>query len=112
MNYGYTEKEWDDIKAGKWNGRYFDVVKKHIEVDNIHMPHLLYLINLVERQQKEIQLLDSAIEDDDITKTRYATTIGELISLNLWSARRLHKTHKKFAYDELEKITGFKHERL
>lgn len=36
----------------------------------------------------------------------------ELISLNLWSARRLHKSHKEFAYDELEKITGEKHERV
>lgn len=36
----------------------------------------------------------------------------ELISLNLWSARRLHNIHKKFAYDELEIITGEVHERI
>lgn len=38
--------------------------------------------------------------------------IQELISLNLWSARRLNKVHKNFAYDELDKITGEKHDRL
>jgi hypothetical protein len=37
----------------------------------------------------------------------------ELISLNLWSARRLkHQQYKDFAYDELDKITGQKHERV
>lgn len=36
----------------------------------------------------------------------------ELISLNLWSARRLPKVHKEFAYNELEKITNLKHERI
>lgn len=36
----------------------------------------------------------------------------ELISLNLWSARRLHKLHKEFAYDELESMTNVKHERI
>ncbi|AZV43635.1 hypothetical protein BAOM_3026 [Peribacillus asahii] len=36
----------------------------------------------------------------------------ELISLSLWSARRLHKIHKNFAYNELDKITEQKHERL
>jgi hypothetical protein len=39
--------------------------------------------------------------------------IHELISLNLWSARRLsHKLHKEFAYEELEKMTGNTYERL
>lgn len=37
----------------------------------------------------------------------------ELISLNLWSARRLkNQQHKEFAYNELDKITGQKHERV
>ena len=36
----------------------------------------------------------------------------DLVSLNLWSARRLYKVQKKFAYDELDKITGQEHERL
>lgn len=35
----------------------------------------------------------------------------ELISLNLWSARRLHLMQSKFVYGELEKITGEKYER-
>lgn len=39
-------------------------------------------------------------------------TIDELISLNLWSARRLSKIHKEFAYNELEVITNQKHERV
>ncbi len=38
--------------------------------------------------------------------------IEELISLNLWSARRLPNLHKTFAYDDLEKITKQKHQRL
>jgi hypothetical protein len=66
----------------------------------------------VERYEKEIKMLEGAVEQDQETKERYADEVGELISLNLWSARRLHKTHKKFVYDELEKITGQKHERL
>jgi hypothetical protein len=36
----------------------------------------------------------------------------ELKSLCLWSIRRVHKTYKEFAYDEYEKITGEKAERL
>lgn len=38
--------------------------------------------------------------------------IRELISLNLWSARRLPKMYKEFAYNELEKITDEEFERL
>lgn len=37
---------------------------------------------------------------------------SELVSIGLWSARRLHKAHKESAYNALEKITGQKHERL
>lgn len=36
----------------------------------------------------------------------------ELISLNLWSARRLQKVHKEFAYNELEELTNQKYERI
>lgn len=36
----------------------------------------------------------------------------ELKSLCLWSIRRVHKTYKEFAYDDYEKITGEKPERL
>jgi hypothetical protein len=36
----------------------------------------------------------------------------ELVSLNLWSARRLPSIHKQFAYDELELISGTEHERV
>ena len=43
---------------------------------------------------------------------RQKKTIDELISLNLWSARRLHKTHKDFAYNELDEIIGEINERL
>ncbi|WP_394139602.1 hypothetical protein [Cytobacillus oceanisediminis] len=35
-----------------------------------------------------------------------------LRSLSLWSIRRLHKTHKDFAYGDYERITGEKAERL
>jgi hypothetical protein len=39
--------------------------------------------------------------------------VNELISLNLWSARRLsHQQYKDFAYNQLEKLTEQKHERL
>jgi hypothetical protein len=39
--------------------------------------------------------------------------IKDLISLNLWSARRLkHQQYKDFAYDELDGITNEKHERV
>lgn len=38
--------------------------------------------------------------------------IDELVRLNLWSARRLDKSRKHFAYDELYKITGIVSERL
>jgi hypothetical protein len=72
-----------------------------------------WLIETVEKQQKEIKMLDGAVAQDDETKTRYANEIGELISLNLWSARRLkHQQYKDFAYDELEKITRQKHDRV
>lgn len=77
MNYGYTDEEWKDIHDGKWNERYFDVAKRHIENDNIHFPHLFYLLKLVERQQKEINLLDGAIEEDDATKTRLVNIIDQ-----------------------------------
>lgn len=38
--------------------------------------------------------------------------VKELISVNLWSARRLKGVHKDTAYDELEKVTGDTFERL
>jgi hypothetical protein len=39
--------------------------------------------------------------------------VNELISLNLWTARRLsHQQYKDFAYTQLEKITEQTHERL
>lgn len=38
--------------------------------------------------------------------------IAELISLNLWQARRIHPIYKTFVYDDLEKITGEKFDRL
>jgi hypothetical protein len=62
--------------------------------------HYSYLINL-----GMYEIARHSESKDEIIK--------ELISLNLWSARRLnHQQHKDFAYDELEKITGEKHERL
>lgn len=36
---------------------------------------------------------------------------AELKSLSLWALRRLNKAHKKFAYDEYDKITGEQSER-
>ncbi|KAB2334280.1 helix-turn-helix domain-containing protein [Bacillus mesophilum] len=36
----------------------------------------------------------------------------ELKSMVLWSARRLHKTYKGYIYDDYEKVTGEKPERL
>jgi hypothetical protein len=66
MNYGYTDKEWEDIKSGKWNERYFDCAKRHIKADNIQFPHLFYLLKLIENQQKEIERLKilSEIEEE------------------------------------------------
>lgn len=63
MNYGYSDKEWEDIKNGKWNERYFDVAKRHIEVENIHYPHLFYLLRLADNQQKEIKQLHKRYEE-------------------------------------------------
>jgi hypothetical protein len=51
--------------------------------------------------------LDTATKGGSIQRQ-----IDELISLNLWSARRLHPSHKVYAYDDLEKITGIKYERV
>lgn len=52
---------------------------------------------------------------NDILKDRIrcerCEEIRELRSLSLWMARRLPATHKKFAYDEYEEITGEKTER-
>lgn len=39
-------------------------------------------------------------------------TIEELITLNLWSARRLPKVHKEYAYGVLDVITNKKHTRI
>lgn len=38
--------------------------------------------------------------------------IAELTSIALWSARRLHKTHKGTAYDAIERVLGKEVERL
>lgn len=46
------------------------------------------------------------------TKPLHDKQNEELKSLCLWSLRRLHKTHKDFGYDQYEKITGEKPERL
>lgn len=59
-------------------------------------------------RQYEILIEDQKAAIEDLLEER-----KELISLNLWSARRLKNDwYKNFAYDELETITGEKHERL
>ena len=58
-------------------------------------------------RQYEILIEDQKSAIEDLLEER-----KELISLNLWSARRLHNIHKNFAYDELEIITGEEHERI
>lgn len=67
---------------------------------------------MLKKKQQEIELLDEFVKEDQKTKERYSNEIKELISLNLWSARRLHKTHKDYAYTDLEKITKQKYQRL
>lgn len=63
------------------------------------------LMDMVREYEAQIENQQEVI--DELQKER-----TELISLNLWSARRLHNVHKKFAYDELEVITGDTHERI
>lgn len=63
------------------------------------------LMDMVREYELQIENQQEAI--DELLEER-----KELISLNLWSARRLHNVHKKFAYDELEIITGDTHERI
>lgn len=61
------------------------------ELPKIDSDDAYWLISTIKQQQQEIK---------------------ELISLNLWSARRLHTLNKTTAYDEIEKITGKTYERL
>lgn len=63
MVYGFTNQEWEQIQAGEWNEKYFEVAKKHIEADNILYAHLLYLLKLAEKQQKELQRLEKFIDN-------------------------------------------------
>lgn len=52
------------------------------------------------------------LQEAELYIERQIKLIDELISLNLWSARRLSKVHKEFAYDELDKMTNQQHERV
>ena len=74
-------------------------------------------LELISEQVKEYEeLLVSESEYEDWQCEIYKDLlkgVNNLISLNLWSARRLsHPQHKEYAYDELEKITGRVHERV
>ncbi|MEE3950750.1 hypothetical protein [Peribacillus frigoritolerans] len=73
---------------------------------------LIEIKTLIEEQQKEIKEHNGQYIDIQELLSQTEKVTNELISLNLWSARRLHKIHKEFAYNELDKITGQKHERL
>ncbi|MEX3713509.1 hypothetical protein ABFV99_13990 [Cytobacillus horneckiae] len=54
------------------------------------------------------------IENNKETETGKSQSelVKDLISVNLWSARRLSGINKSTAYDELEKVTGTTFERL
>lgn len=67
-----------------------------------------YLAELIAERDYFEKLASELME----SKKQKDREIEELTGLNLWSARRLHSIYKKFAYDELEKITGKKHERI
>lgn len=54
----------------------------------------------------------SRLQDAEAHILAQEKIIEELVSLNLWSARRLPKTHKEFAYGMLEELTNKKHERV
>ena len=69
-------------------------------------------IKTLQKMQVELDLI-CPNESLKAEKLRLMEQISELVSLNLWSARRLkHQQYKDFAYEELEKITGLKHERV
>ena len=56
--------------------------------------------------------LDRLLVETEEMKEEKDKEIEELKSLCLWLARRVPKSHKKFAYDDYDKITGEKSERL
>lgn len=77
---------------------------------------LFSLIDELQVENAEYKRINE-VKDDHLVRNgkeimRREEERAELISLNLWSARRLHKAHKKFAYDELDKIANDSHERL
>lgn len=86
MNMDKIKKQWYEYNEEFDNSEYMD-----IDTHTSMAMQVGRLISEVEKQQKIIE---------------------ELTSLNLWSARRLHKTHKDFAYSELDELTGQKHERI
>lgn len=61
------------------NKEEFEQFKKRFAYDYSHNNgHVQQLIDLVEKQQKEIDMLNSAVKQDDETKQRYAGEINEL----------------------------------
>jgi DNA-directed RNA polymerase subunit M/transcription elongation factor TFIIS len=81
-----------------------DIVSETESKNKIHCQrcyhHYIFLINLDPRE-----IIRHSERKDEIIK--------ELISLNLWQARRLYyNQYKDFAYEELEKNTDEKYERL
>lgn len=81
-----------------------------------------WLIQQIELQKKDIEGYRSnwfkssnevirLKEENNELDRDYNRVITELINLNLWSARRLPTTWKDYAHNELEKITGEKHEK-
>ncbi|WP_078382355.1 hypothetical protein [Sutcliffiella halmapala] len=67
---------------------------------------------IIEELRKEVKHFQALHQSYLDMYTKVVGERNELISLNLWSARRLGFTHKEFAFNELEKITGEKHERF
>lgn len=76
--------------------------------------------SIPEEEKKAVEILAELELDYDEEKIekiadylrKSEQEIKELRSLSLWSIRRVHKIHKDFAYNEYEKITGEKPERL
>lgn len=83
----------------------------------LHRLHSPFAYSELEKILQDIGCSTNENRQEENTYTdenmKLKNQLDELISLNLWSARRLlHKDHRQWAYDELETITGESYERL
>ena len=95
------------LATEKGNGSHEDAVMKQYACADIAA-----LLAEIERLREELAVNEMALNASNTELARTWERHEDMTSIALWAARRVHKTHKDFAYDEIERNLGREVERV